>query len=80
MAQENRKRTPACATQKIGLGRWMGFTRQRVAYECDPRATDTPDPTADLFLNYSLYELELANFAAIPIFPEPEEPVPANLT
>ena len=65
----------------------MGFKRQRLAYDlCDPRATDAPDPTADLPLNY---ELELANFAAIPdrdqepegeeLLPEPEEPVPANL-
>ena len=53
-------------------GRWMGFKRQRVAYDlCDPRATDAPDPTADLSLNY---ELELANFAAIPDHEqEPEE-------
>ena len=40
------------------------------------------DPTADLSLNY---ELELANFAAIPDHeqeleePAPEEPAPANL-
>ena len=64
----------------------MGFKRQRVAYDLsDPHATEAPDPTADLFLNY---ELELANFAAIPDheqepeeepFPEPEEPAPANL-
>ena len=65
----------------------MGFKRQRVAYDlCEPRATDAPDPTADLSPNY---ELELANFAAIPDhdqepekeepLPEPEEPAPANL-
>ena len=48
----------------------------------DPRATDAPDPTADLSLNY---ELELANFAAIldheqePEEPAFEEPAPANL-
>ena len=64
----------------------MGFKRQRVAYDLsDPRATDAPDPTAGLSLNY---ELELANFAAIPDheqgpeeeepLPEPEEPAPAN--
>ena len=42
----------------------MSFKRQRVAFDLnDPRATDAPDPTADLSLNY---ELELANFAAIP--------------
>ena len=65
----------------------MGFKRQRVAYNlCDLRATDTPDPTVDFSLNY---ELELANFAAIPdddqepeeekLLSEPEEPSPANL-
>ena len=65
----------------------MGFKRQRVPYDlCDPRATDAPDPTADLSLNN---ELELANFAAIPDhdqepeekepLPEPEEPAPENL-
>ena len=61
----------------------MGFKRQRVAFDLsDPRATDAPDPTADLSLNY---ELELANFAAIPDHaqepeePAPEEPAPANL-
>ena len=64
----------------------MGFKRQRVAFDLsDPRATDVPDPTADLSFNY---ELELANFAAIrdheqepekPEEPEPEEPAPANL-
>ena len=42
----------------------MGYKRQRVTYNlCDPRATDVPDPTADLSLNY---ELEVAKFAAIP--------------
>ena len=61
--------------------RRMGFKRQRVAFDLsDPRATDAPDPTADLSLNY---ELELANFAAIPDHEqepeEPEEPAPANL-
>ena len=61
----------------------MGFKRQRVAFDLsDPRATDAPDPTADFSLNY---ELELANFAAIPDHeqepeePAPEEPAPANL-
>ena len=65
----------------------MGFKWQRVAYDLsDPRATDAPDPTADLSLNY---ELELANFAAIPdheqepeeeeCLLEPEEAAPANL-
>ena len=61
----------------------MGFKRQRVAFDLsDPRATDAPDPTADLSLNY---ELELANFAAVPDHeqepeePAPEEPAPANL-
>ena len=61
----------------------MGFKRQRVAFDLsDPRATDAPDPTADLSLNY---ELELANFAASPDHeeepeePAPEEPAPANL-
>ena len=64
----------------------MGFKRQRVAFDLsDPRATDAPDPTADLSLNY---ELELANFAEIPDQeqepeepeePAPEEPAPANL-
>ena len=61
----------------------MGFKRQRVAFDLsDPRATDAPDPTADLSLNY---ELELENFAAIPDHeqepeePAPEEPAPANL-
>ena len=42
----------------------MGFTRQRVEFELsDMGDTDAPDPTANLSLNY---ELELANFAAIP--------------
>ena len=61
----------------------MSFKRQRVAFDLnDPRATDAPDPTADLSLNY---ELELANFAAVPDHeqepeePAPEEPAPANL-
>ena len=56
----------------------MGFKRQRVAFDLsDPRATDAPDPTADLSLNY---EPELANFAAIPDHEqEPEAPAPANL-
>ena len=65
----------------------MGFKRQRVELEqSDARETDASDPTADLSLNY---ELELANFAAIPEddqqpeeeepLPEPEEPSPANL-
>ena len=87
MAQENRKRAIASLRQKIGPGRRMGYKRQRVTYDLsDPRATDAPDPTADFFLNY---ELELANFAAIPDhdqeredeepLPEPEEPTPANL-
>ena len=73
--------------KRIGPGRWMGFKRQRVAYDmCDPRAPDAPDPTADFSPNC---ELELANFAAIPDheqepeeeapLPEPEGPVPANL-
>ena len=63
--------------------RRMGFKRQRVAFDLsDPRATDAPDPTANLSLNY---ELKLANFAAIPDHkqepeePAPEEPAPANL-
>ena len=58
-----------------------------MAYDLfDQRATDAPNPTADLSLNY---ELELANFAAVldedqeleeeePL-PTPEEPFPANL-
>ena len=65
----------------------MGFKQQRVSYDLrDPRATDAPDPTADLSLNC---ELELANFAAIPghdqepeeeePLPEPRGPAPANL-
>ena len=66
----------------------MGFKRQRVAFDVsDPRAPDAPDPTADLSFNY---ELELANFAAIPDHeqpdhdqepeePAPEEPAHANL-
>ena len=65
----------------------MGYKRQRVTYDlCDPRATDAPDLTAELSLNYGL---ELANFAATPDhdqepeeeepLPEPEEPTPANL-
>ena len=65
----------------------MGFKRQRVEFQHpNARETDAPDPTADLSLNY---ELELANFAAIPDddqhpeeeepLPEPEEPFPANL-
>ena len=65
----------------------MGFKRQRVELEqSDARETDAPDPTADLSLDY---ELELANFAAIPDddqhseeeepLPEPEEPRPTNL-
>ena len=61
----------------------MGFKRQRVAFDLgDLRATDAPDPTVDLSLNY---ELELASFAAIPDHeqepeePAPEEPARANL-
>ena len=59
----------------------MGLKRQRVAFDLSgPRATDAHDPTVDLSLNY---ELELANFAAIPDHEqepeEPEEPAPANL-
>ena len=65
----------------------MGFKQQHVAYDLrDSRATDAPDPTADLSLNY---ELQLTNFAEIPgheqepeeeePLPEPEEPAPANL-
>ena len=84
---DNRTRTQPARRKRIGPGRWMGFKRQRVAYDlCDPHATDAPDPTADFSLNY---ELELANFAAIPDheqepeeeapLPEPEEPAPANL-
>ena len=42
----------------------MGFKRRRVELEqSDARETDALDSTADLSLNY---ELELANFAAIP--------------
>ena len=86
MAQDNRDADAARAPQKDRPGRLMGFKRQRVAFDLsDPRATDAPDPTADLSLNY---ELELANFAAIPDHeqepeepeePAPEEPAPANL-
>ena len=79
--------TPARAPEKIGPGRLMGFKRRRVELEqSDARETDALDSTADLSLNY---ELELANFAAIPDddqqpeeedrLPEPEEPSPANL-
>ena len=76
-----RGRNP-CAT-KGPARRRMGFKWQRVASDLgDLRATDSPDPAADLSLNY---ELELANFAAIPDQeqeleePAPEEPAPANL-
>ena len=87
MAQDNRTRTQPARRKRIGPGRRAGLKRQRVSYDlCDPRATDAPDPIADLSLNY---ELELANFTAIPDqeqepeeeepLPEPEEPASANL-
>ena len=91
-AQANFHRAPWLKTTARGRNpraikgparRRMGFKRQRVAFDLgDPRATDAPDPTTDLSLNY---ELELASFAAIPDHeqepeePAPEEPAPANL-
>ena len=65
----------------------MGFKRQRMKLDLfDARETDAPDPTTDPSHNY---ELQLANFAAIPDdsqqpdeeepLPEPEKPFSANL-
>ena len=81
MAQDNRERPAARATEKGGPGRLMGFKRSRFEFEQpDLHEPDAPDPdaTADYSLNY---EQELADFEALPEqdFEEPEEPAPANL-